>query len=90
MDRIIGRAAAAICVSGGAKAVYGLVVSDGAMEFLAAHSIPCRARERTPQIRNRDNTGMCPMEAACEGLDEPGAMVAAVREKLSALRSAPK
>ncbi len=90
VDRIIGRAAAAICVSGGAKAVYGLVVSDGAMEFLAAHSIPCRARERTPRIRNRDNTGTCPMEAACEGLGEPGAMVAAVREKLSALRSAPK
>lgn len=86
VDKIVGRAAAAICVAAGVKAVHGLLMSEGAMQFLKAHQVACLADETTPQIRNRENTGICPMEEAVLALDEPLKMIAAIRRKLEQLR----
>ena len=79
VDKVIGRAAAAICAVGGVRRVYGFTVSDEAADFLAAHGIGCVARASVPRILNRDKSGLCPMERACEGLDDPEKMVAALR-----------
>lgn len=77
-DRIVGRAAAAVFVLGGAAQVRADVMSEGAARFLSAHGIPCGADLTVPQIINRKGTGPCPMEQAVEGLDDPQTMVAAV------------
>lgn len=85
VDRIIGRAAAAIAVIGGVKRVHAGVMSAGAADFLKAHGVPFTVDETVPVIINRAKTGQCPMEDAVRNLDDPSAMVAAVRSELKRL-----
>lgn len=74
-DKIIGRAAAAICIVGGAKEVYAGVLGEGAKELLEKHNIKVTYKELTKEIINRNKTGICPMELKVQGMDEPWAMV---------------
>ena len=80
VDKIIGRAAAAACVQGGAKKVVAQVMSQDAKAFLNAHGIPAQAQTLVPMIINRKKTGMCPMEARGKALTDPKEMVAALKE----------
>ena len=75
VDKIIGRAAASICVAGGAKKVVGLVMSEGAKAFLNAHGIPASAEKLVPIIINRKGDGQCPMEMKVKDLTNPKEMV---------------
>ena len=79
VDKVIGRAAASICIVAKVKRVCALMASNDAIALLAKHGIECEARERVEMILNRARTGSCPMEAACANLDDPAAMVAALR-----------
>ncbi len=85
-DKVVGRAAAAICVLGGARRVHASLMSEGAKEFLKVHGVALSADEFTPQIMNRDKTDRCPMERAVEGETYPAEMVKRIRAKLSELR----
>lgn len=85
-DKVIGRAAAAVCVAGGARAVFATLMSAGAAAFLQSNGVSATAERIVPQIANRTQTGACPMECAVEGLDDPAEMVAVVRAKLQELR----
>lgn len=85
-DKVIGRAAAAVCVAGGARAVFATLMSAGAAAFFQANGVSATAERIVPQIANRTQTGACPMECAVEGLDDPAEMVAVVRAKLQELR----
>ena len=82
-DRIVGRAAAALFVAGGAASVHADVMTDGAAAFLLSYGIPAEGDVMTPAIINRRGTGPCPMEAAVEGLENPLEMVAAIERKLA-------
>ena len=86
VDKVIGRAAAAICIVGGAKSVYGVTTSSEGAAFLTAHKIPCEASNTVPRILNREKNGICPLEEACLGLNDPEKMVAAIRAKLEELK----
>lgn len=79
-DKIIGRAAAAICVLGGAKVVYANVMSEGAKALLDKHGIKASTAKITDEIINRDKTGICPMEKAVKELTDPSEMVKAIRQ----------
>ena len=61
-DRIIGRAAALLCVEGKAQKVYGHIMSEGAKKVLEDAGIETAFETLVPIIRNRDNTDTCPME----------------------------
>lgn len=78
-DKIIGRAAAAACVLGGAKKVSAIVMSKGAKAFLNAHGIPARAEQLVPVIINRKGDGPCPMEERVRHLSDPREMVEALK-----------
>lgn len=86
MDKVVGRAAAAICVVGGAKKVVTHLAGEGAAKVCAAAGVELSAEVTVPSILNRDRSGSCPMEEAVDGIDEPAAMVAAVREKLELMK----
>lgn len=75
VDKIIGRAAAAACVEGGAKKVVASVMSEGAKAFLNAHGIPASAEKLVPIIINRKGDGQCPMELKVKDLTNPKEMV---------------
>ena len=86
VDKVVGRAAAGICALAGVRAVHGLTVSDGAVEFLAARKIACTADLRVPQILDRRRKEICPMEQEVGTLEKPAQIAAAVRRKLEKMR----
>jgi len=80
VDRVIGRAAAAICIAGGAKEVHTRLISEDASTFLRQHGVPFTAAKSVPQIMDRNRIGKCPLELTVEGLDSPSAMLDALRK----------
>lgn len=83
VDKVIGRAAAAICVVGGARAAYALMASEDALAFLRRHGVTCAADKTVPLILNRSRTVSCPLEAAVKDLDDSLEMVNALRKAMS-------
>lgn len=79
VDRVIGRAAAAVCIAGGARKVYARVMSEGARELLAAHGVASDQVELVKEILNRDRTGRCPLETAVDGEADPAKMIEKLR-----------
>ena len=88
-DKVIGRAAAAVCVLGGVRKVHASLMSEDAGAFLKLHAVEFTADETVPQIVNREKTGRCPMELAVEGVDYPAEMVKRIRDKMKSLSLAP-
>ena len=80
VDKVIGRAAAAICAKGGARKVYAVLAGKGASELLIAHGIEFSADKTVDAIMNRDQSGNCPMENAVNGITEPDKMIEAIRK----------
>lgn len=69
-DKVVGKAAAMMLVRGGAIEVYAEVISQPAIEVFRAHKVLCLYKDPVPNIVNRDNTGLCPMEQAVLGVDD--------------------
>lgn len=86
-DKIVGRAAALLFVRLGVRAVYGEVMSRGALAVLSAHGIAAEYGVLTEGIQNRAGTGSCPMELAVQGIDEPEEAYRALRRKTDELRA---
>ena len=82
MDKVVGRAAAAICAEGGAAKVYASLAGKGAAELLAKRGITFAAEKTVDVILNREKSGSCPMEKAVSGLDEPKKMIEAIRKAM--------
>lgn len=88
VDKVIGKAAAAVCIQFGAKRVHGALMCEPAQALLKEHGIPFSADTVVPQILNRDKSGLCPLEASVKDLDKVPAMVKALRAKIKQLRKA--
>ncbi len=84
-DRIIGKAAAMLAVAGGAKAVYGEVMSEAGLQMLQDHGVTAQYGTLTSAIRNRENTGLCPMEQTVQAIDDPQAALPALLQTLARL-----
>jgi len=82
VDKVVGLAAASVCVVGKARRVHALIMSEDAMALLKASGIEASAEEVVPQILDRGMAGRCPMEQAVDGRTTPEEMVAALREKM--------
>ena len=78
-DRRIGKAAAALLITGEVKEVYTPLVSTPAREMLAKAGIPVHASEEIPLMVNKDRTGLCPMESKLLDTDNPEECVAILR-----------
>jgi polyferredoxin len=79
VDKIVGRAAAAVFVIGKAKKVHAFVMSKGAEELLKKHGVECSAEKLTEKIINREKSDICPMEKAVSSLSDPEEMVQALK-----------
>ena len=84
VDKVVGRAAAAVCLVGRARRVHGLLMSEEAKSLLAAHNVPASADRLVPKILNRDQSASCPLEARVAQEADPQKMVAALRAFLGA------
>ena len=82
VDKVVGRAAAAICIVGKAKKVHAMMMSAEAASLLKAHGVEASADKTVPKILNRDLTDSCPMEQTIDGIEDPAEMVKALRERI--------
>lgn len=86
-DKIVGKAVAMVAAYAGVTSVYTPLGSEAAQKVLADHKISFQADRLVPLIRNKPNTGPCPMERLTQPLDEPAAAVEALREFVAARRA---
>lgn len=84
-DKVIGKGAAMLYVLLGVKAIYAPVISEPAKQTLMQHGIEVFYDQCVDGIRNRTNTGPCPMEDAVKGIDYPEEALLAIREKLRSM-----
>lgn len=87
VDKVVGRAAAAVCAAGGARKVVGLLMSEEAQAFLTAHGIVAEADRLVPKILNRDLTAGCPLEGAVAELNDPEQMVSNLRMMIERIKA---
>lgn len=61
-DKVIGKVAASILTVAGVKEIYADCISEFAISILEEHEVSFQYRQRVAYIKNKENTGMCPME----------------------------
>lgn len=61
-DKVIGKAAAMICEYAGIKELSTKLISENAINVLENTSIIYNYEKSVPYIKNRDQSGMCPVE----------------------------
>ncbi|MDO4587621.1 MAG: DUF1893 domain-containing protein, partial [Planctomycetia bacterium] len=83
VDKVIGRAAAAILIAGNVAAVHGELMSEDAVEWLGIHRITTSYAHLVPRILNQDRSGLCPLEQTVMGIDDPEQALAALKAKLN-------
>lgn len=81
IDRIVGKAAALLCVKARVGEVYTPLASEPALQVLRTTGIPIAAARVVPFIKNRQGDGMCPMEKLASRCNTPEEFLAALRSK---------
>ena len=84
-DKVVGKAAAFLYVLLEVKEVYSCVMSRHAEKVLLDNKIQVRYDCMTDSIRNRTNTGFCPMEQATRDIYDADKALQAIRETLKRL-----
>ncbi|MBO5164150.1 MAG: DUF1893 domain-containing protein [Ruminococcus sp.] len=79
-DKVIGKAAAFIYVLLKPDEVYAGVISRPALEVLEKYGIRTSFGTLAEAIRNRQNTGFCPMETAVKNANSPDDALALIRK----------
>ena len=85
-DKVVGKATAFLYCLLGVRAIHAGVLSDAAAEVLTQANIWFSCDSRVPAIRNRENTGPCPMEQATKDISDPHLALSAIRDTLKALQ----
>ncbi len=73
-DKVIGRAAALLCIKAKIKYLYASTISTPAIKILRANHIFYQFDKETPFIKNRQKNGKCPMETISKGITSPDIM----------------
>ena len=82
-DKVMGKAAAALCISAGVKGVYTPVMSRAAKGLLANNGIIHSTHLLAPWILNKDRSDLCPLEKLTMGTDNWKDIVEIVKEFVS-------
>ena len=86
-DKVVGNGAAFLYVLLKVKTLYAKIISKSALETLERYKINVQYETLTDAIRNRDNTGFCPIETAVQGITEPEIALIAIRDKLKKMKN---
>lgn len=81
-DKVVGRATAFLYCLLGVTAVHAQVLSKPALQVLENARIAITWDALVDGIRNRENTGPCPMEHATRNSQTPVEALAAIRQTL--------
>lgn len=83
VDKVVGKAAAALMIVGGVSELHALLISQGALSLLATSDINVSYDTLTDHIINRTNTGWCPMEMAFRGCITAEECITEIRNLIS-------
>ena len=86
-DKVVGRATAFLYCLLGVKSLHAQVLSKPALQVLENARIAITWDTLVEGIRNRENTGPCPMEYATRDVQTPQQALEAIRQTLQALQS---
>jgi Domain of unknown function (DUF1893). len=64
-DKVVGKGAAALMISGKIHAVHADVISEPALELFAQSAVKVSYGIVVPNIINRKGDGICPLETLC-------------------------
>lgn len=87
VDKVIGRAAAAIAICGKVRHVHGELMSKDAVEFLNNNSITTSYTTLVHRILNRKKDGLCPLEQSVEGIEDAANALEALRKRIETLQN---
>lgn len=87
-DKVVGKATAFLYALLKVKAVYAAVISQGALEVLAAAGILVQYGQAVPNIINRKGDGICPFEEAVLHIQDAPSAYLAIRRKMQELNIA--
>ena len=85
-DKVVGKATAFLYCLLGVRGVYAPVMSIAAVRVLTDHGISVSCDRLVEGIRNRTDTGPCPMEAATGEIEDAAAALVAIRQTLGTLQ----
>ncbi|NOY78045.1 MAG: DUF1893 domain-containing protein [Calditrichaeota bacterium] len=80
-DKVVGRAVAILSAFHGIKAVFALLMSEGAVKFLQSHEIHYEYQTRVPVILNMRGDGPCPIEKSLSLAETPEEGMQILRER---------
>ena len=89
-DKVVGRAAAFLYLLMGVSRVYAGVISQTALAVLKQGNVEVTYGQCVEAIRNRTNTGFCPMEQAVMNCSDPEQAREKIRQTLQKLASQEK
>lgn len=84
-DKVVGKAAAFLYVLLGVAEVHAKVLSEMAEEVFLRFGIRYSFEEKVPAIRNRTDTGFCPMEQAVLDVDDPKRAYTVLNERVKSI-----
>ena len=68
-DKVVGKAAAALMALGGVERLHAGVMSQLAWNLLERTGVEASYGCMVPYVKNRDQSGWCPLETLCAGED---------------------
>ena len=84
-DMVVGKAAAFMYVLMKVREVFAQVISEPALEVLEGAGIEVSYVECVTAIRNRTDTGFCPMESAVMDVKEPEEAYSVLEKRIERL-----
>lgn len=82
-DKVIGKAAALILKEANIKELYAELISENAIELIDKTNIKYRYNKKVREIRNRDNTDICPMEELALESNNADELIEKIKEKFN-------
>jgi len=70
-DKIVGRAAAMLCVYSKVASVFAVTISEEGIRVLEENHVFYRFENRVPNILNKSKTDICPFEKLTAGFVDP-------------------
>ena len=84
-DRVVGKGAALLYAHMGVTTLYASVISEPAIAVCQQYGITVSYDQAVPAIRNRSNTGFCPIETAVTNIHHTSKALAVIKNTLHEL-----
>ncbi len=89
-DKVVGKAAAYLYVLLGVAEVHAKVLSETAEKVFLRFGVAYTFEEKVAAIRNRTDTGFCPMEQAVLDVDDPKRAYTVLNERIELINKGDK